>query len=51
VVEVDESLMAKRKNEMGRVVEQPWVFGGVCRESGRDFLVSIPDKTAGTLLD
>lgn len=49
-VEIDESLVARRKNERGRVVQQRWVFGGVCRETGQGFLVLIPDKTAQTLL-
>ncbi|RUS85680.1 hypothetical protein EGW08_006556 [Elysia chlorotica] len=49
-VEIDESLVARRKNEVGRVVQQRWVFGGICRETGRGFLVLIPNKEADTLL-
>ncbi|RUS88033.1 hypothetical protein EGW08_004199 [Elysia chlorotica] len=49
-VEIDESLVARRKNEVGRVVQQRWVFGGICRETGRGFLVLVPNKEADTLL-
>ncbi|KAK3787569.1 hypothetical protein RRG08_025900 [Elysia crispata] len=41
--------MAKRKNNVGRVVEQRWVFGGVDRATRRGFLVLVPDRTQRTL--
>ncbi|GFN85115.1 hypothetical protein PoB_001162100 [Plakobranchus ocellatus] len=48
-VEIDESLMSKRKNNVGRVVQQRWMFGRVDRVSGRGFLEFVPDRTAATL--
>ena len=34
----------------GHFVEGQWVFGGVERDSGRCFIVAIPDRTSETLL-
>ncbi|GFO38576.1 hypothetical protein PoB_006508100 [Plakobranchus ocellatus] len=45
-----ESLKAKRRNNVGRVLEQRWVFSGVCPATGQSFPTHIPDKTAATLL-
>ena len=50
VVEIDESLVAKRKNNVGRLLEKRWVFGGVERRKNKGFLQLVQDRTAGTLL-
>jgi transposase-like protein len=49
-VETDESKFGKRKYGRGHPVKRQWVFGGVDRESGRTFLVPVPDRTADTLM-
>ena len=54
-VEVDETLIFKRKNHMGRLlsseVSQVWAFGGICRETGEVFVIEVPNRTAATLLE
>jgi len=50
IVEVDESKFGRRKYHRGHPVECQWVFGGVERESGRTFLVPVPDRNADTLV-
>ena len=49
-VEIDESMFGRPKYNRGHPVKGQWVFGGVERESGRTFLVPIPDRTADTLM-
>jgi hypothetical protein len=50
-VEIDESKFGRHKYHRGHPVKGQWVFGGVERESGKTFLVPVPDRIADTLVD
>lgn len=54
IIEVDESMLFRRKNHVGRLLsaEQTptWVFGGVCRQTGDAFLVPVIRRDEATLL-
>jgi transposase-like protein len=49
-VEMDDSKFGRRKCNRGHKVKGQWVFGDVERESGKAFLVPVPDRTADTLM-
>lgn len=48
-VEIDETLMTKRKYNRGRLPNDVWVIGGICRETKEIFIKEIPDRTRDTL--
>ena len=50
VVEIDESLFARRKYNRGRIVKEQWIFGGYDAIDKKGFLVSVPARDAATLL-
>ena len=49
-VEIDESMFVRRKGNVGRVVKEQWVFGGICRDTKQCFLCVVPDRSAAVLL-
>ncbi|GIX97917.1 DDE_Tnp_IS1595 domain-containing protein [Caerostris darwini] len=51
IVEIDQNLCTKRKDNCGRVLPEKWVFGGICRETKDSFVVTVPNRTGSTLLD
>ncbi|CEF60069.2 Transposase, ISXO2-like domain-containing protein [Strongyloides ratti] len=50
-VEVDETLFVRRKNHCGRMLQQQWCFGGICRETKHCFVEAVPDRSSATLLE
>ena len=48
-VQIDETLVAKRKYNKGRIVKERWLFGGVCPEQRRGFVQFVPDRSRATL--
>ena len=47
-VEIDESKFGERKNGRGHPVKGQREFGGVERDSGKTFLVPVPDRSTET---
>ena len=44
VVEIDETLMVKRRQNTGSIVKEIWLFGGIERVSKKRFIVPLQDK-------
>lgn len=53
IVEIDECLLVKHKNHVGRVLRnQKWIFGGGVRgDPSQCFIEFVPDRTRDTLLE
>jgi len=49
-VELDESVVARRKYNHGRLIKEKWVFDRYAPTSGGVFLELVPDRSASTLL-
>ncbi|GFS47171.1 DDE_Tnp_IS1595 domain-containing protein [Trichonephila inaurata madagascariensis] len=48
IVEIDESIFTKRKNNASRIL---WIFGGIYRKTDKCFLLKIPNHSLPVLLD
>uniref|UniRef100_A0A0K0EA96 DDE_Tnp_IS1595 domain-containing protein n=1 Tax=Strongyloides stercoralis TaxID=6248 RepID=A0A0K0EA96_STRER len=51
VVEIDETVITKRKYNKGRQIPAQWVVGGISRATKKFFIVSVPNRNELTLLD
>ena len=49
-VEIDESVFTRRKYNHGRMVREPWVFGGIDTTTKEGFMVPVDRRDANTLL-
>ena len=48
-VEIDETIISRRKNHTGRILPQQWIVGGICRETKEIFMYAVPDRSKETL--
>ena len=49
-VEIDETVLARRKNNKGRLVPHQWCFRGIERGSNKCFIVAVERRGAATLV-
>ncbi len=49
IVEIDETLMCKHKYNRGRILNDVWILGGICREDGKVFAIVVKNRNAETL--
>lgn len=48
-VQIDETLICHRKYNVGRILNDVWIFGGVCVEDKQFFCCAVPNRTKETL--
>ena len=50
VVQIDETILARRKNNKGRLIPHQWCFRGIKRGSSKCFLVAVEHRDAAILV-
>ncbi|KAF7702633.1 hypothetical protein CDIK_0523 [Cucumispora dikerogammari] len=50
VVQIDETQMTRRKNNVGRIQDPIWLFGGIDCTSKKSFLFQVINKSAASLM-
>ena len=50
-VQIDETMVYRRKNHKGRIVPQDWVLVGVCVETKESFMCHVGNRTADELYE
>ena len=50
VVQIDDSLFLKRKNNRGRNLERSWYFGGYCQDQKNGFVVPVERRDSESLI-
>ena len=50
IVEIDESKFGKNKYNKGRHIQGQWIFGGICRQTRKFFLVPVEHRDKDTLI-
>jgi transposase-like protein len=50
VVELDETVVSRRKYHVGRLVKERWLFGGYDRTTKMSFLILVDNRSSNTLL-
>jgi len=50
-IEINETLYSKSKYHQGRLLNQQWIFGGICRETNEIIAYLVPDRSSVTLME
>uniref|UniRef100_A0A0N4ZAA3 DDE_Tnp_IS1595 domain-containing protein n=1 Tax=Parastrongyloides trichosuri TaxID=131310 RepID=A0A0N4ZAA3_PARTI len=51
IIEIDETVITKRKYNKGRLISTQWIVGSISRRTKKFFIVSVPNRNESTLID